>query len=425
MSVARIRELVEKSPLEDKAFWALLEQDGRIGVRRLAVRLSRRFQRQEAEKERLGRLLELERRLWGRGIKKVAGVDEVGRGCLAGPVVAAAVILPQNVVIPGLDDSKKLSPEKREQLLEEIVHKAVALGVARVEAEEIDRLNILQASLQAMRLALARLGMKPEHVLVDGNRKPGGPFPELAVVDGDARSLSIAAASVVAKVHRDRMMVEYGQRYPQYGFASHKGYGSPEHLKALRAHGPCPLHRRSFGPVVELAKKRRSAEFLVFAEGLESCQDHAELERLGYFIKEGAGELDSGERDALRGIYKSRLQALNRIGKKGEIAAADFLASRGYDVLERGYRGAGGEIDLVARQQDCLVFVEVKSSLGGGLGHPEERVRGDKRAHLARAAQHYLQRHKDVVLAYRFDVIAVLLGEGEAEITHLENAFQT
>jgi len=375
MSIARIRELVENSSSIDKAFQGLLERDERIGVRRLAIRHSRRFERQEAEKERLERLLELERRFWAGGTEWVAGVDEVGRGCLAGPVVAAAVVFPPDVAIPGLNDSKKLTPEKRELLLGEIRHQAVALGLGQVEATQIDRLNILRASLQAMRLALVDLGLVPGQVLVDGNRNPGSPFPELAVVEGDARSLSIAAASVVAKVHRDRLMVEYGQEYPQYGFANHKGYGSAAHLKALEEHGPCSLHRRSFGPVAALTGKRPSEAFQIFAEGLESCQDHAELERLTHFIKEGAGSLEAEELEKLRRLYKTRLRQLNHRGRKGEITAADFLIARGYEVLERSYRGAGGEIDLIALQENCLVFVEVKSSREGGLGHPEERVR--------------------------------------------------
>ena len=345
MSIARIRELVENSPSLDKAFQGLLERDERIGVRRLAIRHSRRFEREEAEKERLERLLELERRFWAGGTKSVAGVDEVGRGCLAGPVVAAAVVFPPDVVIPGLNDSKKLTPERRELLLEEIKHQAVALGLGQVEAREIDRLNILHASLQAMRLALADLGLEPGQVLVDGNRNPGSAFPELAIVEGDARSLSIAAASVVAKVHRDRLMVEYEQEYPQYGFASHKGYGSAAHLKALEEHGPCSLHRRSFGPVAALTGKHLSEAFQIFAEGLENCRDHAELERLTHFIKEGVESLEAEELVKLRQLYKTRLRQLNHCGRKGELAAADFLITRGYEILARTYRSAGAEID--------------------------------------------------------------------------------
>ncbi len=425
MSIAKIEELEKNSSSSDKALQRLLELDERIGVRRLAIRHSRRFAREEAEKERLQRLLELERRFWAVGTEWVAGVDEVGRGCLAGPVVAAAVVFPPDVVIPGLNDSKKLTPEKRELLQEQIRHQAVAVGLGLVEAREIDKLNILHASLRAMRLALANLGLAPGQVLIDGNRSPGSPFPELAVVEGDARSLSIAAASVVAKVHRDRLMVECGQEYPQYGFASHKGYGSAAHLKALKEHGPCSLHRHSFAPVAALTKKRPSEAWKIFAEGLESCWDYAELERLTHFIKEGAGSLREGELEELRRLYKTRLQQLNNRGRKGEIAAADFLISKGYEILERNYRGGRAEIDLIVLQGNCLVFVEVKSSWDGGLGHPEERVGETKQVHLIRAARHYIQqqsRGKD--REYRFDVIAVSGGRESEEISHVEDAFR-
>ena len=424
MTVAQIRALVAQSPLDDRALQALLEQDRRVGVRRLAAQQSRRRQRQEAEKARLERLLELERRLWERGIEWIAGVDEVGRGCLAGPVVAAAVVFPRDVLIPGLDDSKKLRPEKREELLGEIRRLAVAVGMGQVEAEDIDRLNILQASLQAMRLALTDLGLAPGQVLVDGRVKPGSGFPETAVVDGDARSLSIAAASVVAKVHRDRLMVEWARCYPHYGFARHKGYGSEEHLRALQEHGPCPLHRRSFGPVAALIEPEQSRTFLVFKEGLEDCLSRPELERVAHFIKEGTGELNAAELTELRDLYRVRRRQLDDIGRQGEKAAADFLAGQGYEVLERNYRAAGGEIDLIARQENCLVFVEVKSSQAGSLGTPEERVQRAKQAHIARAAQCYLLQCGDEGLDCRFDVIAVSLHAGRPEITHFKDAFQ-
>ena len=424
MTVNQIKVLVaDTGGAADASLRALLEQDGRAGVRHLAVQLSRRQQRQEAERARLARLLALERRLWGRGVVRVAGVDEVGRGCLAGPVMAAAVVFPRSVEIPGLDDSKKLTPDRREQLLDEIGRQAEAVGVGRVEAADIDRLNILQASLEAMRRALVALECEPQHVLVDGKHTPGSGWPETGVVNGDGRSLSIAAASVVAKVHRDRLMVEYSDRYPEYGFASHKGYGSAEHLRALREHGPSPLHRRSFGPVAALIGEPRSAAFRVFAEGLESARSPAELRRLGRFVREGAGELSPPELTALRRLYATRQRQLDATGPRGEEAAAAFLGARGYAVLERGYRGAGGEIDLVVRRGNCVVFVEVKSSGERGMGHPEARVGRAKQARLVRAARHYRERHREADLEYRFDVVAVSLVQGTAEVSHFEGAF--
>jgi ribonuclease HII len=179
----------------------------------------------------------------------VAGVDEAGRGPLAGPVVAAAVILDDLQPIAGLADSKLLSPARRERLFDEIRAKALCCHIASASVEEIDRLNILQATMLAMRRAVEGLRLMPARVLVDGNRIPVLPVPALAIVKGDARVPSISAASILAKVHRDRLCIELDAQHPDYGFAAHKGYPTVEHLQALRRHGACPAHRRSFGPV--------------------------------------------------------------------------------------------------------------------------------------------------------------------------------
>lgn len=421
LSISQIRDWAERAG-EDPELWALLEQDARLGVRRLGVQRRLAWQRQQDEQKRLHKLVELEERWWSRGAQRVAGVDEVGRGCLAGPVVAAAVILRPGTWFPGLDDSKKLPPEKRERLAAQVLEAAQAVGLGQVDAPEIDQTDILQASLKAMRLALAQLPEAPQQVLVDGNQRPGSPHPETAVVEGDSRSLSIAAASVVAKVHRDRLMVQYEEEYPGYGFAGHKGYGSPQHLEALEALGPCPLHRFSFGPVARL--RRASASFALFREGLESCRGQAELERLALHIKAGSADLLPGELEELRGLYRRRRQLLGGTGRRGEAEAAAYLVQRGYEILACGYRGAGGELDLVARQGMGLVFVEVKSAGAGALGHPEERVDAAKRAHLVRVARHYCQHHQVEDRELRFDVIAVELGAGDPRITHLQDAFR-
>jgi ribonuclease HII len=181
----------------------------------------------------------------------VAGVDEAGRGPLAGPVVAAAVILDDLHPIRGLADSKVLSPRRREKLFDEIRAKALCCSIAEASVEEIDRLNILQATLLAMRRAVEGLRLLPQQVLVDGNRLPVLKMPAEAIVKGDAKVPAISAASILAKVQRDRLCAELHQRWPDYGFDGHKGYPTPEHLEALRRHGACPAHRRSFGPVRE------------------------------------------------------------------------------------------------------------------------------------------------------------------------------
>lgn len=182
----------------------------------------------------------------------VAGVDEAGRGPLAGPVVAAAVILDDLKPIKGLTDSKKLSAARREMLFDEICDKALCCSIASASVEEIDRLNILQATLLAMRRAVEGLRLKPHKTLIDGNRLPPLSMLAEAIVKGDTLVPSISAASILAKVHRDRWCVEFDKSYPQYGFAVHKGYGTARHLAALQEHGACPQHRRSFAPVAKV-----------------------------------------------------------------------------------------------------------------------------------------------------------------------------
>ena len=194
-------------------------------------------------------LLRYERALWARGLTRIAGVDEVGVGPLAGPLVAAAVILPCEVALRGVDDSKKLSAAQRDRLSAAIKTSAVAFGVGIVSVEEVDRLNTFWAAIEAMRRAVQALPIDAEHLLIDARRIPGLTVPQEPLVKGDSRSYSIAAASIVAKVERDAMMTALDGDYPQYGFARHMGYATREHLDALARHGPCPIHRRSFVPV--------------------------------------------------------------------------------------------------------------------------------------------------------------------------------
>ncbi len=189
------------------------------------------------------------------GITLIAGIDEAGRGPLAGPVVAAAVILDPARIPAGLNDSKKLSAKRRDVLFEVILANA-HVGIASIPAQEIDRINILQSTFQAMRGALTALPVLPDFALIDGRDVPTGLVcPAQAVIGGDARSLSIAAASIIAKVTRDRMMNQAGQDYPVYGFAGHKGYGAAKHITAIQAHGDCPLHRMTFGTLKKYNEK--------------------------------------------------------------------------------------------------------------------------------------------------------------------------
>src|SRR2546427_2064751 len=193
-----------------------------------------------------------ERKLRATGVGRIAGIDEAGRGALAGPVVAAAVVLPEKFRHRRLNDSKQLAPELREEIYSDLVsNPEVRWMVGAVDSVEIDRINILRASHRAMRLAITALIDPPEHVLIDGLPVVPFPFPQTAVVDGDCISLSIAAASVIAKVTRDRMMRDFCARFPQYSFSQHKGYGTELHLVKLHEFGPCPIHRRSFEPVAQ------------------------------------------------------------------------------------------------------------------------------------------------------------------------------
>jgi ribonuclease HII len=199
------------------------------------------------ERKRIRKMLRYERNLWNEGKKYVAGLDEAGRGPLAGPVVAAAVVFYENPQISMINDSKKLTEEVREYLFDLILNETLC-GIGAAEVGEIDRINIYQASFLAMDRALENLNTQPEHLLVDGRAFPRNDIPFTTIVKGDSLSYSVAAASILAKVTRDRMMREYDQEFPQYGFANHKGYATREHLDAIEEFGYCPIHRRSFHP---------------------------------------------------------------------------------------------------------------------------------------------------------------------------------
>lgn len=200
----------------------------------------------EKELERLRNMLEIEDGLYLKGYSHVCGIDEAGRGPLCGPVVAAAVILPKDECIEGVNDSKKLSEKKREKLYDDIMASAVAVGVGIGEVELIEKVNILNATKIAMKRALENLKVQPDYVLVDGNQMIDTSIPGQTVISGDAKSESIAAASIIAKVTRDRMLIEWDKEYPEYGFAKHKGYGTKAHTEAIAKYGLTPIHRPSF-----------------------------------------------------------------------------------------------------------------------------------------------------------------------------------
>ncbi|AHF07570.1 ribonuclease HII [Desulfitobacterium metallireducens] len=249
LSIREVEDIMKSEPSEE--FLELCVQDSREGIRRLVARHRKHDLAQRAEKQRIEGLLAEEKGLWEKGFLYVAGIDEVGRGPLAGPVMAAACILPARFDLPGLNDSKKLSESRREKLFEQIKSQALGYAIGSAESAEIDVLNILQATKLAMKRAVEDLRIRPQFLLIDALELTQIKIPQKGIIRGDSLSASIAAASILAKVTRDRWMVELHKIYPEYGFDRNKGYGTKEHLEALKVYGPCPIHRRSFSPVEE------------------------------------------------------------------------------------------------------------------------------------------------------------------------------
>ncbi|MFB0979119.1 MAG: ribonuclease HII [Myxococcota bacterium] len=252
---SHLRTAVE---LEDEAslvgFAEKLGSDARRGVQGLVRSATTRVAAMRSERERVAKMFELRSSLYVRGFKAIAGVDEVGVGPLAGPVVAAAVILPEEVNLPLVNDSKKLKPAQREKLSFAIHEQAIAVSIGSVSPEEIDSRNIFQASLEAMRRAVEGLNPAPDYCLVDARTIPRVTVPQQGLIHGDAIDASIASASIVAKVFRDRLMQDFDVQYPGYGFGRHMGYGTAQHLEALERLGASPIHRRSFGPVAAVMR---------------------------------------------------------------------------------------------------------------------------------------------------------------------------
>ena len=248
MSVDRIAAFLASGDITPEIIEEI-KADKRKTVARLIGSWLRRQKDVDKENQRLKLLFEYERGFQRKGCQLIAGVDEAGRGPLAGPVVTAAVILPQNCKLIGINDSKKLSPKQREELFRTISDTALAVRYTEVDVDTIDKLNIYQATILGMYQSLRELQLEPDAALIDAVPLHELAIPNLSIIKGDALSASIAAASIVAKVTRDRLMDELDKTYPQYGFSRHKGYGTKEHMDALKKYGPCPVHRRSFAPI--------------------------------------------------------------------------------------------------------------------------------------------------------------------------------
>lgn len=311
------------------------------------------------------------------GVWPLCGVDEAGRGPLAGDVYAAACILPEGLEIEGLNDSKKLTEKKREALYAVICEKAVSYCVATASVAEIEKYNILEATFLAMRRAVEGLSVPPKLVLVDGNRNPRLPVHSRCVVKGDGTSASIAAASILAKVERDRYMKRIDAEYPHYQFAKHKGYGTALHYQMLDQFGPSPVHRLSF----------------------------------------------------LKNYVPGAENPAQKRGRLGEEAACERLSAQGYEILERNWSCPYGEIDLIARKGEVLAFVEVKTRSSDQMGTPGAAVGPAKQKKLVKSALCYWEQGGPNLRA-RFDVAEVYLQKNasrELSVIHLnyiENAFE-
>ena len=250
MTISEIREILLGSPSEE--FLSELEQDGRVAVKKLLQAYHKRVEKAALERERFHKMLSYERQYYAEGAKLIAGVDEAGRGPLAGPLVIAAVVMPEEFFISGLNDSKQISASKRDKLYDEILQKALSVSVNVVSISNIDELNIYRATQQGMAEVLLHLDKQPDVALIDAMPVEAGDIKTVSLVHGDALSASIAAASIIAKVTRDRIMEKLDTLYPAYKFANNKGYGSKEHMQAIDMEGVTEWHRRSYEPVKSL-----------------------------------------------------------------------------------------------------------------------------------------------------------------------------
>lgn len=307
LTIKEIKEAMEEVDyLVDTDSILLLEQDRRPGVNKLAETCKKAVRHYNEEKARIKRLFEFEFKAMKKGYSVIGGVDEVGRGPLAGPVVAGLVVLPKNCFIQGINDSKKLSPQKREELFHIICQNAVEVQTGLATAEEIDRHNILNATKLAVERALSKSKVKLDYLLLDSLKLQNVNIPQMAIINGDNLSASIAAASIIAKVTRDHLMIKYSEEFPQYGFHRHKGYGCKIHLEAISRNGPSTLHRLTFRKI-GLGQRDliHSKSFHNFISQLNHSKTIESLEAIGKEIAKISGFLPFREIKKLRTFYKN------------------------------------------------------------------------------------------------------------------------
>jgi|LSQX01.2.fsa_nt_gb uncharacterized protein (TIGR00252 family) len=331
--------------------------------------MEKQIKQKPTEQERLFQITQYERSYWDKG-ELVCGMDEAGRGPLAGPVAVACVIMPPTPLLEHINDSKKLTERRRELLEPKIKETALCYCIELISPEKIDELNILNATRQGFQNAFNNMKTKTQTVLMDYITDVKINANQVPLVGGDALSYSIAAASILAKTTRDSYMIEMDKIYPQYGFAKNKGYGTAEHIAALKEYGACPIHRQSF----------------------------------------------------LKSILAKSATTKLISGKQGEIIAEKFLISKGYEVLERNYHGGKAEIDLIMRDNDTIVFVEVKSRSNSAFGSGLEAINIKKQRNIIDGAMRYCYDNKLMNNRIRFDCVEVDLKAGKV-IKHIEAAF--
>ncbi len=368
LSVKEISVLEKNACGEDlKNLARILQEDHRAGVKKKAVSLMKKYEKYQAEQLRLDAIKMRETYHHKNGISYIAGIDEVGRGPLFGPVVAAAVIMPEHSRIEGVNDSKKLSAQKREELYGLILKEAVAIGRGIVDNNVIDEINILNATKLAMTTAVSNLSVRPELLILDAVEIDCD-IPQESVIKGDANVYSIACASIVAKVERDRMLDEYAKIYPHYGLEKNKGYGTQEHLDGINKFGSTPLHRKTFISKVDFTS--------------------------------------------------------DSLGKRCEEFVKNYLVNTlDYTLLAQRYKSSGGEIDLIMQDGKEIVFVEVKGRDINSNFEGEDAVTHSKKRRIIHAAQSYLDGRE---VSCRFDVIALKYNAEEGKIKnlrHYKNAF--
>ena len=302
----------------------------------------------------------------------IAGVDEAGRGALAGPVVSSAVILPEEYNLPGLNDSKLLSPKKRHKLFYKIKNQAIAVGIGMADEKEIDKTNILHATFTSMQRALGQCNQQPDKALIDGKPLPNQIIPNEGIINGDAFVPSIQSASIIAKVTRDKIIIELGKIFPEYGFLYHKGYGTKKHLEALNEWKACPIHRKTFAPV-----KRN----------LPSINWYTERRKIGWF------------------------------GKK---LAALHLWKRNHEIIILNKNCPPyGELDIISKTKNTLIFSEVKTAVCNSLTVPENQIGREKLSRLVKAVHSFLQKNP-TKMDIRLDAVLVKLYKGNHDINRIK-----